>query len=165
MKKSIIRIALIGLVWGLTGTVTYGQQAQQSRPHHHQMSEEEIAKFEAAKVALITTKLNLSPNQAKEFWPIYNEFNAKRKQFRREIKQLLQKAEQMDLNKADDEAAQQLLKRFSQVRQSEVAVESDYTDRFLRIVKPSQLVQLFNAEREAMRTLMKHAHKPADKEQ
>lgn len=164
MKKSLIQLAFIGLVWGLSGLSAHGQQTAPPRPHHHQMSEEEIAKFEAAKVALITTKLNLSPSQAKEFWPIYNEFNSKRKQFRREIKQLLQKAEQMDLTKADDEAAQQLLKRFSQVRQAEVAIESDYTEKFLKIVKPSQLVQLFNAEREAMRTLMRHAHKPADKE-
>ena len=36
-------------------------------------SEEEIKKIQDAKVAIITNRLNLTPEQSTGFWPMYNE--------------------------------------------------------------------------------------------
>ena len=42
-------------------------------------------KIEAAKIALITERLDLTPEQAEKFWPIYREFGTKRKEIRRDL--------------------------------------------------------------------------------
>jgi len=40
-------------------------------------------KIEAAKIALITERLNLTPEQAQKFWPVYNEYSKKQQELRR----------------------------------------------------------------------------------
>ena len=41
-------------------------------------------KIQAARIALITERLGLTPEQAEKFWPLYNEFSQKRKGLRQE---------------------------------------------------------------------------------
>ena len=50
--------------------------------------EEKSEKVMAAKVAFITSRLNLNTSQAQQFWPVYNEFEAERKKIRAQMKGL-----------------------------------------------------------------------------
>ncbi len=120
-------------------------------------SDEEMAKLESAKVGLITTKLSLTPDQAKEFWPVYNEFNLKRRQFRKTMKALMYKAESIGgtNGKPDDELAKDIIKKIMALKTNEAVTESEYADKFLRILKPNQVLKLYGAEKEVMRMLFK----------
>ena len=43
------------------------------------------AKLEAARIALITERLGLTPEQAQEFWPVYNEYGEQRRQIQNQF--------------------------------------------------------------------------------
>ena len=43
-------------------------------------------KMEAQKIAFITKQLELTPDEAKVFWPVYNEYDAKRLELRKSFK-------------------------------------------------------------------------------
>lgn len=51
-------------------------------------------KMEALKKAFITEKLDLTPSEAEKFWPIFNEFDKKKKEIRKAIKQAHKSIEQ-----------------------------------------------------------------------
>src|SRR5688572_4888200 len=55
---------------------------------------ENLKKIESARIALITERLELTPEQAEKFWPLYREYVAKRQGLRREF---------LDARKAVDE--------------------------------------------------------------
>ena len=48
--------------------------------HGQKASPETLEKIETARIALISERLELTPEQAEKFWPIYREFGNKRKE-------------------------------------------------------------------------------------
>ena len=134
--------------------LTYGV-AQAQIPSGTLPSEEEISKLEAIRIGLVTTNLNMSPDQAKEFWPAYNEYSAKRKTFRVNMRAFLQKAESMKADeKVDEEENKELIRKFVAQRLAAANLENEYSEKFMKILRPSQVVKLYVTEKEIMRTLL-----------
>lgn len=79
--KTIVAIAFAGLLF-ITGNATAQGPDRFGRPPHPprmgddrppRMGEEKRAKIEMYKIQFITEKLGLSPAEARDFWPVYNE--------------------------------------------------------------------------------------------
>ena len=77
MKKSAIIISLICFVFSLNVKAQAQDEPLKGKE-----------KIKAAKVGLITNRLNLSEDQAKGFWVVYNEFDTKRWEIRKSIRQI-----------------------------------------------------------------------------
>jgi Spy/CpxP family protein refolding chaperone len=107
-------------------------------------SEEEIKRIQDAKVAIITNRLNLTPEQSTGFWPIYNEYSHKRKDIHRAQRKLIndKKAEG-----TTDEQVLDNLKEVQELRQKELDLEKEYQTRFLKVITASQVIELYKAER------------------
>lgn len=131
-KPNIVRVFLIMLL-----TFSLTDSFAQRR------NEEEIRKIQDAKIAIITNRLSLTPEQSKDFWPIYNEFSAKRRDIHRSQRQLIS-------GKADSRSDEQVmnnLKEVQELKQKELELEKEYQSRFLTVISAKQLVELYKAER------------------
>ncbi len=100
-------------------------------------------RIEAARIALITKELNLTPDQAKTFWPIYNEFMNKRSELVKKFK--LEKANFDAANSTEDER-KRLVARGLEIKQQKLNLEKDYSDRLLKIISSRQIIRLRGAE-------------------
>jgi hypothetical protein len=107
-------------------------------------------KIEAAKIGFISDKLTLSAKQAQSFWPTYNEYSAKKKEIRKAINLL--KIENSD-NESDAEIIEDI-KKINNYKQKEVDVEKEYVDKFLAIIAPKQLADLYKAEKQFTKILL-----------
>ncbi|WP_373512754.1 hypothetical protein [Persicitalea sp.] len=107
-------------------------------------NEGEMKKIQDAKVAIITNRLSLTPEQSKDFWPIYNEFSQKKREMNRSMRQLV-KGKGID---ASDDQAMNSLKEVQDLKQKQVELEKEYQDRFLTVISPKQLTELYSAERD-----------------
>jgi len=107
-------------------------------------SGEEMQKIQDAKIAIITNRLNLSPEQATGFWPVYNEYSQKRKDIHRAQRKIIndKKAE----GKTDDQVLNNL-KEVQELKQKELDLEKEYQNRFLKVISASQIIELYKAER------------------
>lgn len=105
-------------------------------------------KVQAAKIAFITNKLNLTSKQAEQFWPLYNEFEAKRK----ELKDFLKEGAETELT---DAQAKEEIKKLLASRQQEVDLEKEYADKFMKVITPKQVHALMHSEKEFTRMLVK----------
>lgn len=133
---------IVSLLLGLSLSISlFGQAPNPATPEPENRSE----KVQAAKVAYITTRLNLSTQQAQQFWPIYNEFELARKKIRKQIKQLV-----IDAKPGVDPSEEQLktdLKKFMALRQEELDLEKSYMEKFLKVLSAKQLVEFYRSEK------------------
>lgn len=126
--------ALLLLFIGVTSTATQAQRR----------SEEEIKKIQDAKVAIITNRLNLTPEQSTDFWPMYNEYAQKRREIHRAQRKIINDKKAEGQN---DESVLNNLKEVQELRQKELDLEKEYQNKFLKVITASQVIELYKAER------------------
>ena len=107
-------------------------------------------KIETAKIGFITNRLNLTSEQAPKFWPVYNEYNAKKQAIRRALRPF-----KTANATATDEKLLADLKEMIDLRQKEVDLEKDYMNRFLKVIHPRQLAELYHTEQDFRKELLK----------
>ena len=103
-----------------------------------------LSQLENAKIAFITNRVSLTQDQAQKFWPLYNEFAARRRELNRSGRLLRREV-------TEGMTDQQLRDNFTQafaMRQQELNLEKEYFDKFQKIISLRQVAQLFQAERD-----------------
>lgn len=116
-------------------------------------AQDKSTKIEAAKVAFVKDKIQLTESQEMLFWPIYNDYLDKKQDVRKLIKAL--KTETGALS-ATDEQLKVDLSRLFELRQQELALEKDYfTAKFLKVISLRQVVELQKAEKQFTLMLIK----------
>ncbi len=108
---------------------------------------------EAARVAFISQKIALTPVQAEKFWPVFNELNNQRADLKRTIRKIYEKMELP--TEQTNEKIKAYIDQLAQLKQKEATLEKDYYNRFLLIITAKQLADLFSAEREFQKILLK----------
>jgi hypothetical protein len=117
-----------------------------------------ITQLDNAKIAFITSRLTLSQDQAQRFWPMYNDFVAKRRELNRSARLLRRDVGNPSLSDA------QLRDNFNQdfaIRQQQLNLEKDYFERAQKVLTLRQLAQLYQAERDFTKEVLKRVAGPA----
>jgi hypothetical protein len=123
----------------------------------------DFEKFKAKKIAYLTDAISLTPAEAEKFWPVYNEFDQKRFQLMQDRHSLEDKLEQK-IEDMSDEKYIELSKKMSSFQKTEGDLFIEYNDKFLKILPPKKVVQLYVAERSfrgfLLREYKKGEHEP-----
>src|SRR5687767_86064 len=108
-------------------------------------------KIDAAKTAYLTDRMNLSTEQSQKFWPLYNEYDAKRQQIRKKSRAL--KEENLEaMSDADLKAG---INDMMEGRQQELNLEKEYLEKFQKVISVRQVATMYKAEKEFMKVLLK----------
>ncbi|MDJ0366970.1 hypothetical protein QMK33_17605 [Hymenobacter sp. H14-R3] len=116
-----------------------------------------ITQLDNAKIAFITSRLTLSQDQAQRFWPMYNDFVGKRRELNRSARLLRRDANNPGLSEA------QLRDNFTQdftIRQQQLNLEKDYFERAQKVLTLRQLAQLYQAERDFTKEVLRRVAGP-----
>ncbi|HET9503086.1 MAG TPA: hypothetical protein VFO93_06075, partial [Hymenobacter sp.] len=118
-----------------------------------------LSQLDNARIAFITGRLTLSQDQAQRFWPVYNEFTAKRREFNRSVRQARLALANAGLSDA------QLRDNFNQefaLRQQLLTLDKDYFERLQKVLSLRQVAQLYQAERDFTKEVLQRvAGRPA----
>lgn len=115
-------------------------------------SPEAKEKIEAARIALITERLELTPEQAEKFWPVYREYGIKQREIRQEFDRT---RKNFDPNKASEEENKKMLEMATQVKERQLSLEREYSERILTVINTRQLNNLRKAENDFKEMLLK----------
>lgn len=170
MKTNFAKIAatslLISLVILLQSSPVCAQQENYKHKNDQQGSRHE--KIEAQRVAFITQEVNLTPDEAKVFWPIYNEYNSKRY----ELKKAFKGVDNLGKEKIDalsDKEASQILDNQIIEAQKFLDLRKEYHAKFRSVLPDIKVLKLYDAEREFQKMLIdkirehKKSQTPPDK--
>ncbi|MBO0938746.1 hypothetical protein J2I47_19500 [Fibrella sp. HMF5335] len=111
-------------------------------------------RIESAKIGYITNRLNLTTEQAPQFWAIYNDYNGKKKELNRKIRQLMGENSKQGAVNLNDSDVLGKLKDINGLKQKIGELDDEYMSRFLKVISPTQLQELYKAERDFNRRLL-----------
>lgn len=117
-------------------------------------------RIKAAKVGLITNRLNLTEEQAKTFWVAYDEFDKKRNEIRKNIRQMT--AESRNITTSDDKILADI-KEILNLKQKEVDLDKEYLSKFLKSINIRQVSELYKTEQLFNQMLVKKLNRAENK--
>ncbi len=118
-------------------------------------------KIKTLKVNFISSELNLSPEVAEKFWPIYNQYEEVNRQLRtskiRKIKEDVKK--NGAIGDLSDEKAKELSKKFIKLSDRYASNKRKCFEQLEPVLSPQQLLQLHFAEIEFNFKVLRKLHK------
>ena len=141
MKRFILLLVFCALTFA--GTSAFAQESRSPQEHRERV--------ESAKIAYLTDKMNLTTEQAQKFWPLYNEYEAKR----RELLKTYRSGYKENVEDLSEQEAKARIETMFTTRERELALEKEYAGKYMRVISNIQLVKLYRGEREFTKLLLK----------
>lgn len=147
--KTIIRTNLVlGLILMIAGA-TYAQPA----PNRE--------KLESARIALITKRLNLEPETAQRFWPVYNQVKEEERELR---KGEMEMRRNLDPAQLSDDQAQAKLDEYFVLKDKLLELERKSAQQYQDVISHRQILLLYKAEGDFRRMVLDKVSKRRPRE-
>lgn len=122
----------------MAGSVGWAQDGDlENNPRIQEMREE-----------FFNRELQLSPQEAKAFWPLYNDFRSKE----RELKAKLRDGRRLEL--MTDAEAERYLEEYLDVEEQQLALKREYFGKFKQVINIRKIAMLNRTERQFKKSLL-----------
>jgi Spy/CpxP family protein refolding chaperone len=148
MTRLLHRIILLAALLPAMATPLFAQEEDMPPP-----SDERMKEIKAQKSAYLTTKLELTSEEAQRFWPIYNEYDAQQETLRREMREMHR--DTRDMGSMTEAQATALIEKALANRQKELDLERTYSEKFKKSIGAVKTVRLHKAERDFNREVLR----------
>jgi len=137
-----------------------------AQPKHHLRDKKE--KVDAMKAAYITRELDLSSDEAQQFWPVYNEMDKKIEELRLATAEKMMKMrdEGKKVEDMSDEELKAMMEERLENDEKIAQIKKQYHEKFLKILGVKKTAKLYMAEMDFTRELMRKTRQgpPEDRE-
>jgi len=141
MKKILILFLICTFAAQLTAQPSTEIQKQQQRSQRYQQ-------IQSAKIAFFTAELELTPKEATEFWPLYNEYWKALETANRNSYHALRKLSQVlnDNEAISDSQLMKLMETHLAGSEAESRINKKYYPLFIKLLSVKKVAKLFKAE-------------------
>jgi len=136
MKYTLRILTLTLMLFSLTLALS----AQESKSR-----EEQIEKFRSMKIAYFTEKLELTPEEAEKFWPLYNDYEKKRREVSRYRHRRPKNMDEQLANMTDQEA-EKMADDMIISRKKEVELDEAFHKDLKEIFPPKKVMKYYITE-------------------
>lgn len=153
----MVRTSLLFMLTLLIGVSTFAQPPGGGGEKNKKKREQ----IHAQKIAFISTEVDLTPEEAQKFWPVYNQFEAeveKARKERRKYMKELRKSEDLS-----DERAYELFELIFNSEKKESDIRLVYLKKFSDILGKKKSTAVFIAEEKFKRELLKKLKRDGDR--
>jgi hypothetical protein len=127
--------------------------AQRTTPKNKVAREERRDNIESMKIAFLTKKLDLTPEEAQQFWPVYNQYTDKLQELRKKHR-LENKDAKHNFDIMTDKEVEQTVDNEMAFRQKEIDIQKDYHSKFKAVLPIKKVAKLYQAEEQFKRVLL-----------
>lgn len=118
-------------------------------------------KIEQLKIAFITKRLQLSTDEAQKFWPVYNQYEAEKKQlFKSTIATTKEFKSDGEFTNAE---AEQVINKHIEFKTKDLELIKKYIVEFKKILPDTKVAKLVTAEEQFKKMLTKQAQQGGPK--
>ena len=140
MKHVLVSIILLGSITAFSQDVKKNPKMQKE-------------KIEQRKIAFLTQKLELTTEEAQEFWPIYNEMYKKIKENRSSMKKLYAPIKE-GKTELDDATYRSIIQGSRESEEKSLEIKNEYGDKIAEIIGYKRVFELKMAEKEFKKRLI-----------
>jgi len=115
---------------------------------------EKLEKVRTQKVAFLTQKMNLSPDEAQVFWPVYNEFASQKEALNKKKRDVMVELKQK-WDTATDNQKEAVADQMIAFRMEEAQLDQSYHAQFKEVLPIDKVLKLYQAELQFKNYLMK----------
>lgn len=119
-------------------------------------------KIKAQRIAFITERLNLSPDEATKFWPVYNQFSGELEEIKKQQNQL-RKSTNDKLAVMSDKEIDKALEDELTAQQKSIDLQRKYMVELKKTIPTRKVAMLYKAERDFKIMLLKRMRKEGQK--
>lgn len=144
------RILTIALSLFVISAGCFAQGKPQQKPHHNG------ERAQAEKIGYITQKLQLTPEEAQVFWPVYNQYAAAAKEAKaavRNARKALRR--QKDEPEIPEKEMVKRIDAYLAACEAETAVLTKYNKEFLKVLPAEKVGKLYIAEAQYGKDMLK----------
>lgn len=109
--------------------------------------------IESMKIAFLTRRLNLTPDEARKFWPVYNQFSEELKVIR-ENRNKAAKDTKDNFETLSDKEVEKIVDGEITFRQQEIDLLKKYHNQFKQTLPIKKVAKLYRAEEDFKRELL-----------
>ncbi|MBW6460716.1 MAG: hypothetical protein K0B08_09100 [Bacteroidales bacterium] len=149
MKKIIF--TTLGLI--LLTSVSLAQRCEDFK--------ERRARVQAMKIGYLTEKLQLTPEEAQVFWPVFNEFEQKRIDIEMNLSDQVHK-KRPDVEQMSDSEIDTFLKNRIQQEEQIIALKKEYHEKLKKVISIRKIYNLYEAEAGFKRVLLERLQEGKD---
>ena len=124
----------------------------------------ESERLEPMRIAFITRALNLSSEEAKVFWPVYEEYKEELGSLTRE-KNRLQRELRQEMMSGNENKIESMSDEFIDISRKQYQLQETYHEQFKAILPIRKVVLLYKAEQDFNRRLLEELKKRRDERQ
>ena len=125
-----------------------------SLPLQGQIRENGVLKrLQAKKVEFINQKLELTPKEKEQFWPVYNDYSARRNLINQQRNSLMLYFQQNE-NNMDAKEVTNTLNKLVNYQHQETALMDQYVQKFKEFLPEAKVVKIFITEVQFRRWLL-----------
>lgn len=144
MKHSKIIILFILLI----STISFAQPGSRIKERMQQKKEQ----VKSMKIAFITSELNLTPDEATKFWPLFNAFEDKQRELKQErIKNYM---DRIDSDKLTEKEASTLLTQMENTEDELFQLRKKFVANLKGVLPAVKILKLKKAEEEFSKKLL-----------
>lgn len=111
-------------------------------------------KIETMKIGFLTEKLDLTPEEAQKFWPVYNQYHNKQEELRKTRKMEVREGA-ANLENMNDKDIEALVDNEIVFRQKELDIQKEYHKQFKSVLPIKKVAKLYRAEEMFKRELVR----------
>ena len=142
--SNIVILLLIMVIQSVSGQVRQGSV---------------IRKIQARKVAFFNEKLQLTPEESEQFWPVYNDYSNRKNLINQQRNSLMAYYIQNENNLNEKEMTETLEKILDFQRQ-ETALMENYANKFRQFMSDSKVIKIFVTELQFKKYLLTQSIQP-----
>ncbi len=116
-------------------------------------------RVKALRAEVYTRVLNLSPEEAEKFWPVFNEYTDDKEDLQKQLKP------EGDIDGMSDAEVEDYVKKYFEVRQKEFDLEKELVQKLRKVLPVRKIAKLPKAEREFRESLLKRLQELRQKRQ
>jgi hypothetical protein len=113
---------------------------------------EKREEIESYRIAFLTQKLSLTPEEAQRFWPVFNQFTAEMKTVK--ANRVSKRDMKNDIQNQSDKDVEKMVDGEIAIRQQELDVVKKYHTQFKQILPIKKVAILYRAEDEFKKELL-----------
>jgi hypothetical protein len=116
-------------------------------------------RIDAQKIAFITDKLQLTPEEAQKMWPVYNKYNTQKEDLNKDFMKNAMKFRGKEDTMTDKDATE-LSDAYILHAQKMVDIQKDFHIKLKDVLPPKKILMLYNVEREFQKLLLQRLGQP-----
>jgi DNA-binding MarR family transcriptional regulator len=155
MKTTAISRLLLSVFFllSLLSSAQQGTTSAPTAPKSKEHRESRRDNIESMKIAFLTRKLDLTPEEAQQFWPVYNQYTDKLQELRKK-RRMESKDAKHNVDEMSDKDVEQSVDNEMVFRQKELDIQKEYHAKFKAVLPVKKVAKLYQAEEQFKRVLL-----------